>query len=176
MQKDDAKPQSVEMSISILRAALEIEKFGIEFYHNFSTCVKEARGAALLRSLMEDEKKHKAILEKEIAHFQSKCDASYVQPSPEFLDIVPSRVFIPKQDSCMLLQDEINALEKGLEVEKKSIAMYSEAEEKVDDPRLKGTFRSLANWEVTHRDLLEENLRLLKLDGAWYGYGPILEG
>jgi rubrerythrin len=176
MQKDDSESKNVEMIISILKAALEIEKFGIEFYHNFSTCVKEARGAALLRSLMEDEKKHKIVLEKQIAHFQSKCDTSCVQPSSEYLNIVPSRVFIPKQDSCMLLQDEINALEKGLEVERRSIAMYTEAEEKIDDPQLKRTMLSLANWEVTHRDLLEENLRLLRLDGAWYGYGPILEG
>jgi rubrerythrin len=176
MQKDDSESKNVEMIISILKAALEIEKFGIEFYHNFSTCVKEARGAALLRSLMEDEKKHKIVLEKQIAHFQSKCDISCVQPSSEYLNIVPSRVFIPKQDSCMLLQDEINALEKGLEVERRSIAMYTEAEEKIDDPQLKRTMLSLANWEVTHRDLLEENLRLLRLDGAWYGYGPILEG
>jgi rubrerythrin len=175
MQKDDHKAQ-VEMSIAILKAALEIEKFGIEFYHNFSTCVKEAQGAALLRSLMEDEKKHKEVLEKQISHFQSKCDAACVPPSSEYLNIVPNRVFIPKQDSCMLLQDEINALEKGLEVEKKSIAMYTEAEEKVDDAELKKTLLSLANWEVTHRKLLEENLRLLKLEGAWYGYGPILEG
>jgi len=176
MQKDDPKPQSVEMSIAILKAALEIEKFGIEFYHNFSTCVKEAQGAALLRSLMEDEKKHKAILEKQIDHFRLKCDVACVQPSSEYLNIVPSRVFVPKPDSCMLLQDEIAALEKGLEVERKSIAMYIEAEEKVDDPELKKTLLSLADWEVTHRDLLEENLRLLKLEGAWYGYGPILEG
>jgi rubrerythrin len=164
------------MSIAILKAGLEIEKFGIEFYHNFSTCVKEAQGAALLRSLMEDEKKHEAILEKQIAHFQSKCDVACIPPSSEYLKIVPSRVFIPKPDSCMLLQDEIKVLEKGLEVEKKSIAMYLEAEQKVDDPELKKTLLSLANWEVTHRDLLEENLRLLKLEGAWYGYGPILEG
>jgi rubrerythrin len=176
MQKDDSESKNVEMIISILKAALEIEKFGIEFYHNFSTCVKEVRGAALLRSLMEDEKKHKIVLEKQLTHFQSKCDTSCVQPSSEYLNIVPSRVFIPKQDSCMLLQDEINALEKGLEVERRSIAMYTEAEEKIDDPQLKRTMLSLANWEVTHRDLLEENLRLLRLDGAWYGYGPILEG
>jgi rubrerythrin len=176
MQNNDPKPQSLELSVAILKAAVEIEKFGIEFYHNFSICVKEAQGAALLRSLMEDEKKHKAILEKQIAHLQSRCDVSCVQPSPEYLAIVPSRVFIPKQDSCVLLQDEIAALEKGLEVEKKSIAMYVEAEERVDDAQLKNTLHSLANWEVTHRDLLEENLRLLRLEGAWYGYGPILEG
>jgi len=176
MQKGDSKVESVEMGISILKAALEIEKFGIEFYHNFSTCVKEARGAALLRSLMEDEKKHKAILEKEIAHFQLQCDVSCVQPSAAYLDIVPNRVFIPKPNSCMLLEDEISALEKGVEVEKMSIAMYVEAEGKVDDSHLKGTLSTLAKWEVTHRDLLEKNLRLLKLEGAWYGYGPILDG
>jgi rubrerythrin len=176
MQKGDSKVESVEMGISILKAALEIEKFGIEFYHNFSTCVKEARGAALLRSLMEDEKKHKAILEKEIAHFQSQCDASCVLPSAAYLDIVPNRVFIPKPNSCMLLEDEISALEKGVEVEKMSIAMYVEAEGKVDDQHLKGTLGTLAKWEVTHRELLEKNLRLLKLEGAWYGYGPILDG
>ena len=176
MEKAEAMGQSAAQSISILKAALEIEKFGIEFYHNFSTCVKEARGAALLRSLMEDEEKHKAILEKEMKHFESLCDASCVRPEASYLGIVPDRVFIPKPNSCLLLEDEINALEKGVEVEKRSIAMYVEAEDRVDDPRLKGILGSLANWEVTHRDLLEKNLRLLKLEGAWYGYGPILDG
>jgi len=176
MRKNDLGKESVEMSVAILKAALEIERFGIEFYHDFSTCVKEPRGAALLRSLMDDEKKHKAVLEKEIAHFQSRYDVAGVQPSPEYLNIVPSKVFIPKPGSCTLLQDEINALEKGLEVERRSITMYNEAGSKVDDPGLKKILRSLADWEVTHRNLLEENLRLLKLEGAWYGYGPILEG
>lgn len=176
MRKDDAKAKSVEMEISILKAALEIEKFGIEFYDNFSICVKEERGAALLRSLMEDEMKHKATLDKQIEHFQSQCDVTCVEPSSAYLNIVPDRVFIPKPDSCVVLEDEINALEKGLEVERKSIAMYVEAEKKVDDPQLKSTLSGLAKWEVTHRDLLEKNLRLLKLEGAWYGYGPILDG
>lgn len=76
----------------------------------------------------------------------------------------------------MVLQDEISALEKGIDVEINSKRMYDEALLKVQDPKLRKTLQELAKWEARHREILEENLRLLRLEGAWYGYGPILEG
>jgi rubrerythrin len=44
------------------------------------------------------------------------------------------------------------------------------------DEGTRATLEELAKWEHRHKEILEENLRSLKLGGAWYGYGPILEG
>ena len=165
-----------ELNVSILKAAIEVEKFGIEFYSNLSTCVKDERGAALLRSLAEDEKKHRAILEKEVERLKDTCDVTCVMPAPEYMKIVPERVFMPAPNTCILLEDEIKALEKGIEVEKRSFDMYHEAVERVSNEPVRKALSTLAEWEVTHRKILEENLRYLRLEGAWYGYSPILEG
>jgi len=165
-----------ELNVSILKAAIEVEKFGIEFYGNLSTCVNDERGAALLRSLAEDEKKHLAILEKEVERLKGTCDVACVMPAPEYVKIVPERVFLPAPNTCMLVEDEIKALEKGIEVEKRSYEMYQGALGRVSDEPVRKALRTLADWEITHRKILEENLRYLKLEGAWYGYSPILEG
>jgi hypothetical protein len=37
-------------------------------------------------------------------------------------------------------------------------------------------FNELVDWEKEHLELLKENLRMLKNEGSWYGYVPILEG
>ena len=165
-----------DQSVAVLKTALEIEEFGIQFYSSLAKCVTDRKGAALLRSLGNDEKEHKVIVEKEIARLAQTRDVTWVQPLREYLRILPERVFTPPPDSCLTLSDEMRALETGIEVEENSIRMYSESLSKVQEAGVKRTLETLANWEGTHKKLLEENLRLLKLEGSWYGYGPILEG
>jgi len=165
------------LSASILKTALKIEDFGIDFYSRMSECVAELKGAALLRSLASDEKEHKAILERQLDEISRHLDISKVEPMAEYLSILPANVFIPPPEgACLLLDDEISALEKGIMVEINSMRMYQEAIDKVQDQKVRSTLQELAEWEGRHREILEENLRLLKLEGAWYGYGPILEG
>jgi len=166
-----------ELSASILKTALVIEDFGIDFYSKMSGCVAEERGAALLKSLASDEREHKAILEKQLDELSRSSDIAKVKPMGEYLSILPDKVFVPPPNgACLVLQDEISALEKGIDVEINSKRMYDEALLKVQDPKLRKTLQELAKWEARHREILEENLRLLRLEGAWYGYGPILEG
>jgi len=163
-------------SVAVMKTAIEIEKFGIQFYTDFSECVRDKRGAALLRSLGNDEKEHQAILEKEIERLSVHCDVNSVKPLNEYLDILPSMVFKAPPGSCLTLQDEIKVLEKGIEVEIASIDMYTSALSRVSDERSRRTLKELAKWETKHRELLEDSLRNLKLEGTWYAYSPILEG
>jgi len=176
--EDRALPANVdELSASILKTALTIEDFGIDFYSRMSECVAEQKGAALLRSLADDEREHKAILEKQLDQISQSIDISKVQPMGEFLSILPDNVFVPPPEgTCLLLEDEIAALEKGIAVEIISKKMYEAAISKVQDQKVRSTLQELAEWEGKHREILEENLRVLRLGGSWYGYGPILEG
>lgn len=166
-----------ELSASILKTALAIEEFGIEFYSRMAGCVAEETGSALLMSLAGDEREHKAIIEQELGRLAATSDVEAAEPMGEYLSILPEKAFVPPPGgACLLLNDEIAALEKGIDVEILSKRMYDDAIQMSRDEKVVRTLRELSKWETRHRELLEENLRLLRLEGAWYGYGPILDG
>ncbi|MGD1060156.1 MAG: ferritin family protein [Methanomassiliicoccales archaeon] len=167
---------TTEMSVAVLKAAIEIEEFGIKFYSDLSGCVGDERGAALFRSLAADEREHRRILRKELDRLGQMCDVSCIAPMHEYLELIPQRVFTPPPGACLTLKDEISALEMGIEVEENSRRMYSDSLSKVDDKMTRSTLESLVVWETKHKQILEENLQNLKLEGTWYGYSPILEG
>ncbi len=169
-------PAKGDLSVALIKTAIEIEKFGIDFYSSFAGCVAEQIGSALLKGLADDERKHKEILEKELTRLADTCDVGCVQPMQEYLNILPDKVFHAPPDACLTLADEIKAMELGIDVEQKSIEMYTDGMARVKDEQTRATLATLEKWEETHRALLEENLRLLKLEGTWYGYSPILEG
>ncbi len=162
--------------LSILAAALSIEEYGIEFYRRFSECAREEKGAALLRGLARDEAQHKEYIEKEMRRIAPGADPAEVRPAQPLLGIVPEAAFPFPTDRCLTLEDEINALEIGIRVEIRSIEMYRGAAFVVEEPGVKGLLIKLASIEEGHQKLLEENLYMLRNEGAWYGYTPILEG
>jgi rubrerythrin len=161
----------------ILRTAIEIEKFGIEFYRSMSGCVADQKGSTLLQSLANDEVEHKRMIEEEIERLSGGKGMGEVPPLREYLMILPEKVFVPPpKGACLVLKDEISALEKGIDVEINSIRMYRDAIPMVTDEGVRETLNRLADWEGTHKRILEDNLRYLQVEGSWYGYSPILEG
>ncbi len=162
--------------MGILSAARQIEIFGIEFYRRFSQCAREERGAALLRGLGRDEEHHKEYVEREMRRISPGTDPASVPPARSYLGILPEEVFPFPPERCMSLEDEIAALEVGIRVEESSVRMYTEAAQKVDEPGVKALLTKLTGIEEGHRKLLEDNMYMLRNEGAWYGYTPILEG
>ena len=162
--------------MGILAAARRIEEYGIEFYDRFSRCARDERGAALLRGLGRDEVQHKEHVEKEMRRISPDVDPGDVEPAPGLSGIAPEAAFPFPPDRCMTLEDEIKALEIGIGVEVSSTKMYQEASRLVDDAQVKALLERLASIEDGHRRLLEENLYMLRNEGSWYGYTPILEG
>lgn len=165
-----------ELSAAVLKTAMAIEEFGIRFYSELSECVKDKRGSALLRGLGNDEGEHLRILTEQMSHASKGLDPTKVEVMDEYLKILPDKVFVKPKGSCMTLSDEIAALQKGIEVEENSIRMYQDALKMSLDDGTRATLEELVKWERRHKEILEENLHMLKLEGAWYGYGPILEG
>jgi len=164
------------LELSILSSALGVEKFGIEFYRRFSECVEDENGAALLRGLGRDEEMHKEHVEREMRRLAPTVDPESVSPAVSLLGIVPEKAFPFPPDRCMTLEDEIKALDVGIQVEISSVKIYRDAALMVDEPEVKGLLEKLTEIEDGHRKLLEESMQLLRDKGAWYGYSPILEG
>ncbi|KAF5065827.1 hypothetical protein DSECCO2_269940 [anaerobic digester metagenome] len=167
--------ESVDV-LGILAAARQIEEFGIEFYRRFSECVRDENGAALLRGLGRDEEQHKEHVEREMRRLSPDMDPAKVSPGRSLLGIVPEKAFPFPPDRCLTLEDEVKALEVGIQVEVSSVKMYRGAALLVEEPGVKGLLEKLTGIEEGHRKLLEESMQLLRDKGAWYGYSPILEG
>lgn len=167
--------ESVDV-LGILAAARQIELFGIEFYRRFSECVSDENGAALLRGLGRDEEQHREHVEREMRRVAPDKDPKDVVPGRALLGIVPEKAFPFPPDRCMNLEDEIKALEVGIQVEISSTKMYRGAAMMVEEPGVKRLLQKLTEIEDGHRKLLEESMQLLRDKGAWYGYSPLLEG
>jgi rubrerythrin len=164
-------------SLAILAAARQIEIFGVQFYSKVATCISDENGKALMRSLGADERVHKETIEEVMLHLSSGKDLEEIEPEKEFLDIIPQKVFpFPPEGTCLVVKDEIRAVEIGLDVEIASIRMYNEAARMVDNPRIKNILITLSRIEEKHKILLESSLMMLKTDGSWYAYTPILDG
>ncbi len=172
----DGATAKLELSVAVLKTALAIEEFGIKFYSELEECVADEKGKALMRSLGNDEKEHARIIDMEMVRLKAGTIEPSPEPLKEYLEILPSKVFVRPEGGCLTLEDEVAALQKGIEVEVNSIKMYQDALIKAIDPKTKETIEELTRWERRHREILEENMRNLKLEGSWYGYSPILEG
>ncbi len=163
--------------LSILSAARQIEIFGIQFYSKVATCVADENGKALMRSLGADERTHKETIEELMFHLAPGIDLDGIEPDKGFLNILPDKVFpFPPEGACLTVGDEIRAVQIGLDVEVASVRMYQEASAMVGDPKIKDILITLAQIEEKHKLLLESSLAMLKTDGSWYAYTPILEG
>jgi rubrerythrin len=163
-------------TLSVLAAALRIEEFGMEFYRRFSECVGEGKGAALLRGLSRDEGEHREFILREMRRISPGTEVGSIRPASSLMGIVPEEVFPFPADHCLTLEDEIGALEMGIQVEERSIEMYRKAALMVDDPGTKSLLERLVGMEEGHRKLLQDNMYMLRNEGSWYGYTPILEG
>ena len=164
-------------ALSILAAARQIEIFGIQFYSKLATCVADENGKALMRSLGADERTHKETIEEVMMHLSPGLDLDEVEPEKDLLNILPKRVFpFPPEGACLTVKDEIQAVQIGLDVEISSIRMYQDASAMVDDARIRNILITLTKIEDKHRILLESSLHMLKTEGNWYAYTPILEG
>ncbi len=174
---DELNDVEIKKQLSILAAGIEVEKFGAEFYTRTSPAVRDKNGSLLLKGLGEDEKKHRKYLEMQMLRLAPGLDPQTVEPENKYIGRIPGEMFMPPGGGTFFTpDDEIKALEIGIQVEKNSIEMYSEARDLVREPELKEIFGRLVRWEEGHRDVLEENLHYLRRGGTWYGYTPILDG
>jgi len=156
----------------ILAAAIEFERFGVEYYMRFNQLVADDKAKALMKSLSNDEKDHASILEREL----KALGGNFAAAPKEMLEKGLGEIF-PKsvKKNSITVNDALTAIKVGIQTEQRSIDFYSK-NGKTAGPALKDIFARLQKMEEGHKELLEENLRYLQNDGSWYGYVPILEG
>jgi len=155
----------------ILAAAIEFERFGVEYYAKFRDLVSDEKAKPLMKGLSEDEKEHASIIERELKAAGGKPP----RPSKAMLDKGLAEIF-PEgiRKNSIVTKDAISALKLGIRTEERSIEFYSKNGESAGT-KLKEIFSKLEKMERGHKEMLEENLRYLENDGSWYGYVPLLD-
>ena len=155
----------------ILAAAIEFERFGVEYYTKFHELVGDEKAKPLMKGLAGDEKEHADILESELKKIGGKASP----PSAEMMNKGLIEIFPEKiNKGSIATKDAISAIKLGMRTEQRSIDFYSK-NAAVAGPALKEIFGRLEKMERGHLELLTENLRFLEDDGVWYGYVPLLD-
>lgn len=168
-----------EEIMEILHRAIEIEVFGNYYYNKINNGLEDREGKALFKNLANAEEEHIEVLTKMLNQYGGETKKTEIDNliATILMEEGIENIFkgLMAKDKLEKV-DAIEALKLGIEVEAKSIAFYKKNAEKTPEADIETLFTKLSNWEKEHLDLLKENHRMLKDEGAWYGYVPILEG
>jgi rubrerythrin len=163
----------------ILHRAIEIEVFGTYYYNKISNGLEDREGKALFKNLANAEEEHEETLNQMLDKYGGEAITTEIDNviASILMEGGIENIFkdLMKKDKLEKV-DAIEALKLGIEVEARSIAFYKNNAKKSPKTDLEALFTKLSNWEKEHLDLLKENHRMLKDEGSWYGYVPILEG
>ncbi len=156
----------------VVAAAIEFERFGIEYYMRFHDLVSDKEAKSLMKSLASDEREHAAILSREL----QVLGGPHKESSKEDVEKGLAEIFPHDPiDGDLGIKDAVSAIKLGMKTEERSIEFYSK-NASAATAGLKEIFHKLENMEREHLRILQENLEHLENSGAWYGYVPILEG
>lgn len=157
------------MLLDILKEAISIEIYGIEYYSIFSELVPDENTKAIFRGLSRDEGEHKELLEEE-----------YRKVSGKLIDIrvldeenrERARRIFPESLAPINITETKDALKLGIRTEERSIEFYSKSAKQTDIKSSKDLFSELVHFEEGHKETLEDALYYLEQKGSWYGYSP----
>ena len=166
--------EKISKITDILKEAISIEIYGIEFYSIFSDLVEEENAKSLFRGLMRDEGEHRVYLEKEYKRLSGKT------PDIKTLDKENSekaRQIFPESMEPLGIEETKDILKLGIRTEERSIELYSNSAKRTDVGTSRELFLKLVGFEEQHKIFLEEALYYYEQGGSWYGYSPpTLEG
>lgn len=153
-----------------LLLAIDIEKRGYRFYTEAATLTKDPRGRAMFARLAQDEVRHLAWLNSHRESLEKTGEWKNLELTGEALSL-GQRVF-PKtagpRSGVKAETRELEALRRGIQVEKDSMAFYKELVEKTLDPSGRATFQRLVEEEEKHYLLLQAEHDYLSQSGFYF--------
>jgi rubrerythrin len=122
-------------AVDALEAAIRIERKGVEFYNKLSSAAKSPQAKDAFSFLAAEEERHLGVfrdmLEK-AADYQPRYN--YPGEYGMFIESAASGIFekAQKAEGFLAAQDINASIEAGIEIEKETIAFYSEIMEQFD--------------------------------------------
>jgi rubrerythrin len=164
----------------ILRRGMSLERDGYRFYTLAAHLASDKRGKAMFQDLAAQEVQHLRLLLAEHQALEAGHDwLPYEEalasdfpldpdspdlPGDEPLDSVP--VFTANRQ--VSLENDIAALEFGMETENITRAHYTQAARSADDPNARATYEFLTHQEEDHYRLLQSTHDYLTQNQTWW--------
>jgi len=155
---------------TILKTAIEVEINGLNAFTKFANETQDEEGKRMFLRLAEDEKEHKAILEKQLKNLSEGGGWESIQIPPSRVErLIPALRDKEKRTKGESGMGELDALNTALDLERKAAQFFRDKAAEVDNPEAKETFLRLAEWEEAHFELIQAELDNIKNTGFWFG-------
>lgn len=160
-----------EESVKALEYAAEKELETEDFYRQTLNKVQNPGVINILKSLVEDEKKHYTIVMKLL-----KETSEGKPPSVEMIESDAAKVRLERSFSESSFRNEesirkdatgLEILKKGLDIEIESFNNYSRAAEESEEEEVKAVYRFLAGEENKHYILIDNLLSFVDVPSRW---------
>lgn len=155
-------------ALRALQTAMQLERDGHAFYTRVAAEVADPSGRAMFLVLAQDELDH---LTKLAAAYQSMVRTVRWSVGP-LGKMKRPRIFPQSgqgKGRVAPATHELAAVERGIQVEKDSIAFYSQAAEETADPEGRAIYRYLVGQEEGHLAILQGQHDHLTRTGLWFG-------
>jgi rubrerythrin len=159
----------VDKVLGIVSQAIEIEKFGYDFYYSMREFVSDVDGQRLVSYLGKLEVDHIKWLEDEYDRQLSKMQDIDEKPSVNLSLLAKGEIFLDSEKLPKIFKDfdPQHALSFAIQIEKRSIEFYEKNLDVSEDDETKALFQKLADFEREHIVILNDNLKSLKENGKW---------
>jgi len=167
--------EKLEKTLKVIMQAIEIEKYGYDFYTSMRMMVKDPEGVMILSKLAMMELDHAQWLEDAyldqlhvVDEFDETLEMDLLLEAKEkiFLDDPRVKVF--------RAFDAVQALDFAIDVEKKSVAFYRDNQEIFEDTRLKELFSKLVDFEAEHIGYLTKLKDSVDAHNSWKMEDPVM--
>jgi len=160
--------KQIDRTLKIIREAVEIERYGYDFYDTLRSQIGDKGGQVVIAYLAGLEVEHMIWLENEYMKQLKSLDI-LDEGHVDSIAIAAKEEFfiVDKLPEMYRGTDVAQALDFAIEVEERSVMFYRKAIDMFDDPNLKALFTKLADFERDHIKLLKCNIDSLKKNGNW---------
>lgn len=154
-------------ALKVLEIGKEIERRGQAFYQEAAQAVTGNRVKNMFLVLADDEAKHLQLLENIGKGLQEAFPAFSSEEDVNKLAMRFKEILFPEDPSSIISGTdkpaEVQALERGIQLEEESIKLYENAAERDPNPGTVNSFRRLVMEERIHWFILTRRLDLLRL-------------
>ncbi len=159
---------AIDKKLGMIQQAIEIEKFGHDFYSSMREHVKDKNGQKLLSFLARFEVDHIKWLEEEYERQLRKMNEFKEEEIVELSIVGIGEMFLADEVPELYTDfDPVKTTNFAIDVEKRSVEFYERNMDLTDDDKMKDLFQRLADFEKEHIEILENNLQSLQGKGRW---------
>lgn len=157
-------------SLQVLELAMERERGGREFYLKAAASASDGKGKQMFEWLAREEERHLNLLTRQRDSLVSS--GSWLRSQAGVAEEPLTKSEFPQISEVMgkvqAAAGELDALKVGIQAEKDSVALYSQAPQIADRPEAKAMFQRLVKEEQGHLDLLESEYEWLSKSRTYF--------